>query len=132
MTRAAKMTYIIVQNPTTKSANTTTTTTEKTKTKQQKSHQTTTQEQQKIQDLMTFLWMRRATPTEDVWCNRRLGYMVPSEQRLTDESNQIVHDIRCHAMRVKGVSNSLVYPQVTKRVVDKKLQMGGEPKPTTN
>ena len=48
--KAAKMTYIINQNPTTKMVNTTTITTEKAKTKQYKLHQT---KQQKSQQTTT-------------------------------------------------------------------------------
>ena len=83
----------------------------------QKTQQTTIQKQQKIQDLNTIQSMGRVAAVRDVQCDRVLGAMVLSEQStINNKSNQVVHGIRCHAIRVLVLSKRRSFVKSTPKL----------------
>ncbi len=51
---------------------------------------------------------------------------------MNKKSNQIVHGIRCHAIRVLGLSKGMSFDKYTPKLGWEKLEMNRVPKPTAN
>jgi hypothetical protein len=91
---------------------------------------------------MTIPSKERATAVEEIRCSNELGAMIPSALTSTStrtrKSNQIVHDIRCHAIRVLGLSKIESLNKSTPKAPShqgskqEKLEMEKNPKPAAN
>ena len=80
--------------------------------------------------MITIPSKERATVVEDAWYGKELGAMVPSEEIITRKSNRIVHNIRCYAIRVLGLSKRVNFIRSTLDEKSSQWENTSNPLPT--